>query len=83
MQLKYDKQLSAFCYEMTVTPVDNAVRKYRSVKILSEFSADAIRGRATRSLRHMRSTSMVNELKDPKRSPSKTTDSTPRVKPNQ
>ena len=48
MQLKYDKQLSAFCYEMTVTPVDNAVRKYRSVKILSEFSADAIRGRATR-----------------------------------
>ena len=48
MQLKYDNQLSSICYEMTVTPIDNPVRKYRSVKILSEFSADAIRGRATR-----------------------------------
>ena len=48
MQLKYDNQLSSIFYEMTVTPIDNPVRKYRSVKILSEFSADAIRGRATR-----------------------------------
>ena len=48
MQLKYDNQLSSFCYEMTVTPIDNPMRKYRSVRILSEMSADAIRGRATR-----------------------------------
>ena len=47
MQLKYDDQLSSFCYEMTVTPVNNPVRKYRSVKILSKFSADAIQGCTT------------------------------------
>jgi len=33
---------------MTVAPINNPIQKYRTVKILSEFSADAIRGRGTR-----------------------------------
>jgi hypothetical protein len=47
MQLKYDSRLTQYYYEMSVTPIDNPVT-YRSGGNLSEFSADAIRVRATR-----------------------------------
>jgi len=49
MHLKYNDRDAKFYYQITVTPDDNSVKRtYRSVRILSEFSADAIRGRATR-----------------------------------
>lgn len=36
MELKYDNQLSELHYEMTVTPIDNPVRKYHSARVLCE-----------------------------------------------